>query len=77
MLVEFNRLAFVYPLMTALRTSPRVDRVNVRFAACEIVEDRLSAFAAFASDNDIPFSSYIGECAHQGSSVRGLRNKAD
>lgn len=57
MLVEFNRFAFVNAFVPALRTSPRVDHVKVRFALREIVDDGLSALAPRANDNDIrPFS---------------------
>ena len=74
-LVEFNAfaVAFVDALIGTLRTRPRVDRVSVRFALREIMENRLSDFAAATSDNYVPLSCFKGERAHWGCLfIRGI-----
>lgn len=78
--VEFNAFAFafVYAFVGALWTRPRVDRVSVRFAFREIMKNRLSMLAFVTSDNYIPLSGFIGECAHGDASIGGVREqKAD
>ena len=56
MLVTFKGIAFIAAFIPTFRARERVGRVELPFAACEIVEDRKSVFADLASDNDIPLS---------------------